>query len=303
MASLQYRLLRGMIRLSGIKKLFALPEDTLLKKIRKLNRKRGFCIPDNKLAHYGDRIILDKYHCLTIQPVKTRSKKAILFFCGGGMCIGPDQGDVKNAAVIAKNTDSDVWFPYYPLCTENSITETYDMCFQCYREIVELYGAKNVTLMGFSSGGALAIGMALHNNALGRPLPMPKQIIAASPGSVPMTEEEVQKMRKLDHKDFMIDSSFMTTVKHIMEHGQKVPGYMLSGVRGDFTNLPHIYFYYGGDEVLAAEAEYFETACKNAGIPYTMTIEPEMCHCYAMQTRFPEGKRAFEEILKLLKEG
>lgn len=291
----------GAIRLTGLKKLFALPEDRLLKIVRWINRDRNFQIPKNKNALYGDLVILDKYHCLTIQTAVEKKKKAVLFFFGGGMCIGPDQGDVKAAVSVAKKTGADVWFPYYPLCTEHSIAETYEMCFQCYCEIVQTYGAENVTLIGFSSGGALAIGMALHNNALGRPVPMPKQIIASSPGSVPMTDEEFQKMKAVNKRDVMIDAAFMKTVQGIMEHGRKVPDYMLSGITGDFSGLPHIYFYYGGDEVLRAEAEYFEESCKKAGTPYTMTIEPEMCHCYAMQTRFPEGKRAFEEILEIIR--
>ncbi len=301
MPSLQYRLMAGVVRLSGIKKMFALPEDELLKKIRKLNQKRDFHIPNNQKAIYGDRVILERYHCLTIQTEKAPKQKAVLFFFGGGMCIGPDQGDVNQAVTIAKQTDSDVWFPYYPLCTDHPISETFDMCFQCYAEIAELYGAENVTLMGFSSGGALAIGMALHNNVLGRPVPMPRQIIASSPGSVPLTDEEFQKMKALDNRDVMIDSAFMKTVQSFMEHGESVPDYMLSGISGDFSGLPCIHFYYGGDEVLSAEAEYFEAACKKAGTPYTMTIEPGMCHCYAMQTRFPEGRKAFGEILGLLR--
>lgn len=301
MASIQYRILSGAVRLSGMKKIFALPEDKLVKKIRLLNRKRGFQIPNNHKAIYSDRVIIEKYHCLVIQPEKERKKKAVLFFFGGGMCIGPDQGDVKLAVNIANQTNSDVWFPYYPLCTDYSITETYEMCFQCYSEIIAIYGAGNVSLLGFSSGGALAIGMALHNNASGRPLPMPRQIIASSPGSVPLTKEEFTKMQKLNHRDLLIDAKFMRTVRSFMEHGKNVPDYMLSGIQGDFSDLPHIYFYYGGDEVLSAEAEYFEDACLNARTPYTMTIEPGMCHCYAMQQSFPEGKHAFNEIMNLLK--
>ncbi len=215
MASLQYRLMAGVVRLSGIKKMFVLPEDELLKKIRKLNQKRNFHIPNNQKAIYGDRVILERYHCLTIQTEKAPKKKAVLFFFGGGMCIGPDQGDVNQAVTIAKQTDSDVWFPYYPLCTDHPISET--------------------------------------------------------------------------------------SVKSFMEHGERVPDYMLSGISGDFSGLPCIHFYYGGDEVLSAEAEYFEEACRKADTPYSMTIEPGMCHCYAMQTRFPEGRKAFGEIMGLLR--
>lgn len=38
-------LLRGVYRLSGVKKAFALPEEQLLKAIEKANRGRGFFMP------------------------------------------------------------------------------------------------------------------------------------------------------------------------------------------------------------------------------------------------------------------
>ena len=52
----------------------------------------------------------------------------------------------------------------FSLCTDQGIAESYDMAFECYRQMIELYGAGNVSTCGFSSGGALAIGIALHNN-------------------------------------------------------------------------------------------------------------------------------------------
>ena len=83
------------------------------------------------------------------------------------MMLGSDKGDVSVVGKLAKETDCDVWFSYYPLCTDHCITESYDIAFECYRQMIELYGARNVSACGFSSGGAIAIGIALHNNAIG----------------------------------------------------------------------------------------------------------------------------------------
>ena len=51
--------------------------------------------------------------------------------------------------------------------------------------MVMLHGGGNVSTCGFSSGGALALGIAAHNSALGHPLPQPRHIVAVSPGEVP----------------------------------------------------------------------------------------------------------------------
>ena len=49
-----------------------------------------------------------------------------------------------------RDTGCDVWFPFYPLCVEHCITETYDMAYECYRRMIELYGGGNVSTCGFS---------------------------------------------------------------------------------------------------------------------------------------------------------
>lgn len=51
------------------------------------------------------------------------------------MVIGPDRGDLPVMRKLARDTGCDVWFPFYPLCTEHCITETYDMVYECYCRI------------------------------------------------------------------------------------------------------------------------------------------------------------------------
>ena len=88
-----------------------------------------------------------------------------LLLCGG-MMIGPDKGDVDVIVKMVNQTGCDVWFPMYPLCTEHCIVEAYEMSYECYRQMIEIYGAGNVSTCGFSSGGALAIGVAAYNNTM-----------------------------------------------------------------------------------------------------------------------------------------
>ena len=170
-------LLRTAYKLSGAKKAFALPEDELLKAIEKANRGRGFFMPTDHKAHYEKKMV-NGFPCLIVRAAEKPARRAILFFFGGGMVIGPDKGDAAVLRKLCYGTDSDVWFPIYPLCTEHCITESYDMAYECYRQMIALYGGGNVSTCGFSSGAALAMGMAAHNSALGRPLPQPKHILS-----------------------------------------------------------------------------------------------------------------------------
>ena len=107
---------------------------------------------------------------------------------------------------------------------EHCITETYEMVYECYRKMIEMYGSGNVSTCGFSSCGALALGIAAHNNAQSEPLPQPRHIVAVSPGEVPWNDAERAWMQALNERDVSIDYAFMVTVEKFMRHGcEKVP--------------------------------------------------------------------------------
>ena len=150
-------------------------------------------------------------------------------------------------------------------------------------------------------GGALALGIAAHNNAQPEPLPQPRHIVAVSPGEVPWNDAEKARMQALNERDVSIDYAFMVTVKKFMRHGcENVPDYMLSGSRGDFTGVGDIHFFYSADEVLYGALPDFEEACKRANVPYTVSARPKMVHCYCMLPIFKEAKEDFAKIVEIL---
>lgn len=294
-------LLRSAYKLSGAKKAFKLPEDEIMKVIEKQNRNRGVFTPTDSKAHY-ETIDVNGFPCLIVRQNEKPAERAILYFFGGGMVIGPDRGDLPVMRKLGRDTGCDVWFPFYPLCTEHCITETYDMAFECYRRMIDIYGGGNVSTCGFSSGGALALGIAAHNNALGQPLPQPRHIAAISPGEVPWNDAEKERMQTLNDTDVAIDYAFMVLVEKFMRHGQdNVPDYMISGSRGDFTGVGDIFFVYSSDEVLYGALPDFEAACKRANVPCTAFARPKMVHCYPMLPYFKEAKEDFAKITEALK--
>ena len=267
-------LLRGVYRLSGVKKAFALPEEQLLKAIEKATRGRGFFMPTDRKAHYEKRVV-NGFPCLIVRVESKPSQRA---------------------------TGCDVWFPIYPLCTEHCITVSYDMAYACYRQMIALYSDGNVSTCGFSSGGALALGMAAHNNALGAPLSPPRHIVAVSPGEVPWNDEERARMQALNPRDVAIDYAFIAKGEALMRHGQdNVPEYMLSPSRGEYSGVGDIHFYYSTDEVLYGAWPEFEAAYRQAAIPYTVTTRPGMVHCYCMLPYYKEAREDFAKVVVQLK--
>ncbi|KAL6621111.1 alpha/beta-hydrolase [Neocallimastix californiae] len=287
----------------GFKSMFAKPAEELLETVKKENEKCNFKIPNDKSFHYFDVPVLEEYHCLRMQKEEKPTKKAILFFFGGGFIRGCNDGVVKSAKKYGERSGRDVWLPYYPLCTDHCVKDSYGMIFETYKIMLKEYEPQNIALVGFSSGGAIAIGLCCHINAVKEKedVPMPGLIIACSPGSVPYSEEEKKKMEELNPLDVMLDQNFMVNViKGIMVKDQEVPDYMVHTVLGDYTNFPMTHIYYATHEILYAEAEFFEKAFKKYNVKYEMHIKEGMFHCYPSFTFYPEGKEAEDQMIEYL---
>lgn len=298
--SVRYQIAKNLVRLTGMKKLFRLPQDELLKKAEQMNRKRQFRMPKDTKARYADRMILD-CHCLTMETQLQKSKRALLFLFGGGMLLGADSGDVKMARDVGRRSGRDVWLPYYPLCTGHSMLEATQMVYETYRQMLSEYAAADIAVLGFSSGAGLALDLITYINMQGNELPMPGRMVLSSPGTCPADEVELADMNALNCRDVLLDAAYMKTAGALMAHGDpNVPRELIYITQGDFTGAPLTHFYYGGDEVLSACAKPFAAAYDKVGAKYTMHIEPGMCHCYPMLTFFPEGKRACGEIVEIL---
>ena len=104
-------ILRSVYKLSGAKKAFALPEDVLRKEIEKQNRHRGVFTPTDRKAYY-ETIAVNGFPCLIVREHPKPSERAILYFFGGGMVIGPDKGDLPVMRKLCRETGCDVWFPF-----------------------------------------------------------------------------------------------------------------------------------------------------------------------------------------------
>lgn len=309
--SLTYKIASEIVRLLGIKKMFLKNKEEMLEYAKSENAKLVFDLEKakeratRKNYYLFDRDVMG-HRLISYQKNQIHSKGAVLYLFGGGMITQPDKLDFALSERIMEQTGKDVWFLFYPLCSENvKIDKTYEVCFETYRLMTESYKAENISVLGFSSGACLALGIFLHNNALGRPLPMPGKIISVSPGGIfdvtlDENKEIWEKLKELNHKDVMIDPTYIKTAREIAKGDKDIPEYMLDGTVGDFTDFPKIYYYYGENECLYAFAQTFKKAMEKYNVPYEIIVGKEMCHCYPLVRFFREGREAQDEIIELL---
>ena len=309
--SLTYKIASTIVRLIGVKKMFLKNKEEMLEYAKGENAKIVFDLEKAKArATRKNYYLFDRdvqgHRLISYQKNKRPAEGAVLYLFGGGMITQPDKLDFKLSERIMERTGKDVWFLFYPLCSENvKIDKTYEVCFETYRLMTESYKAENISVLGFSSGACLALGIFIHNNALGRLLPMPGKIISVSPGGIfdvtlDENKEIWKKLNALNHKDVMIDPTYIKTAREIAKGDKDIPEYMLDGTVGDFTDFPKIYYYYGENECLYAFAQTFEKAMEKYHVPYEIIVGKEMCHCYPLVRFFREGREAQDEIIELL---
>ena len=233
---------------------------------------------------------------------RPKAKRACLFIIGGGMVSPPRPGSIRKALKFAKETGLDLFIPYYPLCTEYPLYRAYEMIHAAYCTMLAEYAPQNILLLGSSSGGNLALGLAAYINANRLDTPMPAYIMALSPGTCCASEEEWRRMQELDKKDLIISAQYMKTAETIMRCGARdVPDYMVFLQKGDFTNCPRVTFIYGSDEALYACAPSFESAMRHYGVPYEMIVGEGMFHCYPVFPIVREAKEGWKTMVNLMK--
>ena len=299
-----YRVTKAVVKAAKIRNSLIGTKEEVLTKAAKMNAKnRHFIMPTDNKAHYTDHLIQGQYHCIEVDIEKKRRDKAILFVFGGGMILGSDKGDVGLSRKIAETTNSDVWFPYYPLCHEHDMLENVQMIFECYEKMLTFYKPENIVFLGFSSGGALILDLITYINELndrGSSIPMPGMLIPVSPGSVPVTEAEKAAINKLDEQDIMIPAGYMYTAREIMCHGKDIPEKYIATAHGDFRGAPMTHFYYGSAETLYAFAPSYAESYRKAGAKCVIHVGKGMHHCYALQYFIPGCKPAFNEVMRLI---
>ena len=161
--SVKYEILKCLVKAAGIKRLWVgKSTEELLENRRRQNAKNR--LPDlHDDAFEISRIDVMGFPVLKLIH-KEHTDRANLFLIGGGMVSAPRPGSVKKALRIAKETGLDLFIPYYPLCTEYPLTKAYEMVHAVYKVMLQCCRAENISVLGTSSGGNLALGMIPYIN-------------------------------------------------------------------------------------------------------------------------------------------
>ena len=237
--SLINRILEASLRLARMKE-----KNTLEAFIRMRNRSKPPRMMENMFNISSENIF--NRNVWEISPLKDSKKQHIFYLHGGAYAASFTPGHWFMIGALVDKLKYTVIAPDYPLVPEHQVEDVFEMIAPAYKNLIDRVGARNVTLMGDSSGGGLTLALAqyCHENNIEQPA----RLILLSPWlDISMENPEILEIDKFDP---------ILNIKGLIDAGNAYAGnmdkhhYMVSPLFGSLEGLPPITLFIGNNDIL-----------------------------------------------------
>lgn len=222
---------------------------------------------------------------------KKESENMVLYIHGGAYIGQINMQHHLFCFMLSRKLNVRVISPVYPLAPNHKASESFDLIVDLYKHLLKNH--KNITIMGDSAGGGLALAFCQCLNKL--KLPQPKQIITFSPW-VDITMSNTP----YDNEDDPILGEI-----GLREIGKSWAGdldtkdYKVSPLYGDNPNQPKTLIFAGTNEIFYKDIAKYTEKLKNNDVDFELITGEGMFHIYPLFP-VPEAKKAFKEIRKMM---
>lgn len=220
--------------------------------------------PNRKLRSLAsiDKKVFMGRNAYTAIPFQKKSNIHVLYFHGGAYIYGLKNYHYNFISRIMDTIGCTVTIPDYPLAPHHMAEDAFTLAIESYKWTVEKSGADKIVLMGDSSGGGLALGLAQHLRD--QQMPQPKHIILLSPWlDVTMQNPDMAAIDKLDP---------ILSIEGLKMAGQAYAGFQdpknptISPMYGTFENLGAISLFTSTNDILNADARTFKRMSEKQGV-------------------------------------
>lgn len=237
--------------------------------------------------------------CKYIFHNKAIKDTVIIYFHGGGFCLGIYEANIGFVAEIAKRTGINAYMPDYRLAPENIYPAALEDAEMFYQGIINKgIAPNNIIIMGDSSGCALAVSTLFRLEWQG--VAMPKAMAFITPVFDLAGKGDTFITRK--HKDpFRIKDPLGLVKNYIGASDPHVP--LLSPLYGELRALPPILIHAAEDDVFLSDSYRMEKQLKAYQNMVTLQVWKKMWHIFHMQYQLvPEANKALNELCSYVKE-
>lgn len=224
---------------------------------------------------------------------ESASDTLVFYLHGGAYLNNPLSFHFKLCNQIAHEAGAHVIVPLYPKLPAHTYRDAYDAVTALYESYAK--AGKRVILMGDSSGGGLALGLAQQLRDQGGL--QPERLILICPWLDVALENP--KLKDYEKVDPMHSIFFPKELGKLWAGEQSVCDSLISPMYGDMHGLGRISLFTGTREILCADILRMDALLKGQGIEHDLIIGQGLNHVYPVYPT-PEGKKARKKIVELV---
>lgn len=230
---------------------------------------------------------------LCVQGPADEQRTTVLHFHGGGYVLGSARGSVEYAARLAHATGGNCITVDYRLAPEHPYPAALDDALDAYRGLIRQgVDPKTIFLSGESSGGGLALALAMSLRDAGDP--MPAGVLAVCPfADLTLSGASIRRYAGEDPAANR-DSLAFLAASYFQGHEPTDP--RVSPVYGEFNGLPPIFVTATEGEVLFDDAQRVVNRAKEAGVDVTWHPVSDSVHVFPIFPFLPETTEVLEKV-------
>jgi acetyl esterase/lipase len=228
---------------------------------------------------------------------QSRDGRCVLYFHGGGYCIGTADLYRDFLWRIAAAARAQVLFFDYRLAPEHPFPAALDDALAAYRWLATRFDRRHIAFAGDSAGGGLLIAAMLRLREEG--VELPSAAVALSPWTdLALTGDS---LRSNADADPMLDPVNMPDLVRNYCAGADPHNPYISPIYGDPAGLPPTLIQAGSDEILRDDAVRMAEKMRAAGCAVELELWEKMPHVWHLYARLiPEGRSAVARIGEFL---
>ena len=222
-----------------------------------------------------------------LTPEGAAPEHAVFYCHGGSYCFEISPLHWRWLRQLALEARTAVHVPIYPLAPRSTAATTVPATADVLRKVAAEHGADQVTVMGDSAGGGLALAAAQH----ARELPL-RRIVLLSPWLDAATDDPRQL--EIEPRDRMLWVEVLQEAGRMWAGDLDVHDPLPSPLHGDLVGLAPIDVFVGTHDLLWVDAVRLAA---HPGV--TLHEGAKMQHVWPLLPGLPEGARTRQELVRL----
>lgn len=232
---------------------------------------------------------------ILVTPLTADPAQIQLFFHGGGFALGSSASHRKLAGHLAKASGCTAFVLDFRRAPEAKFPAQIEDGVSVYRALLsEGRRSRDITPVGDSAGGNLAISLVFALRQRG--LPLPEQVITMSPWLD--MENAGETIESNDETDFLITrAGLQGNIDRYILGATTPTDPMANPLYQDFAGFPRLFITAGDIESLLDDSVRLNDLATKAGVDVTFSIGRDQQHVYPFMAGHHD--RADEEIARM----